>query len=83
MARLDLILGWGILVMIVGSIIVLTVFTAFVSMDQQSSYSNTTMTSEQAKYEYCLLVTQLKYPTSSTEIVERLCELEQIGRLKG
>lgn len=42
--------------------------------------SGVDMTQDEALYQYCLIETELKYPLSAPEVIERLCELEQIGR---
>lgn len=43
------------------------------------SYANVTI-KDKALYEHCLVETELKYPIAAPDIIERLCELEQIGR---
>jgi hypothetical protein len=37
------------------------------------------MESKEAKWEYCILEKELKYPTAENNTINRLCELEEIG----
>lgn len=58
---------------------VLFVYTVYTSPDMQKQPTEG-LTQDEALYEHCLIENQLKYPLSSTATIERLCELEQIGR---
>jgi len=73
--------GFGVLTFFVVIMAIVNYPGSPAAIIEDISSSNNITNKEQALYQYCLLETGLKYPIATSTVIERLCELEQIGRL--